>query len=258
MNNLNRDKSKSSNLDGLQDHPLIRAPLYRQVANNIQTWIFSGGLKPGDRLPSERDLCDRFGVSRAVIREATRSLAAGGLVTIKPGSGIYVKRITVDDLSNSLSHFLHFTNSREKDLLDVRELLEVRIAELAAERATPEDIEQMRNALEELENAGDDIHTYISADLAFHSALAKATQSEVFEGIINSIVAFLFDVRLQGFLFDGPTRGRLDHRRIFSAVLENNPFEASDAMREHLVHVREDMERSRNKKEASDGNIPIE
>ena len=209
-------------------------------------------------MPSERDMCDRFGVSRAVIREATRALAARGLVTIRPGSGSYVKRITVDDLTSSLSYFLHFTNSKEKDLLDVRELLEVRIAELAAERATLKDFEQMEAASEAMENAGDDINAYLMGDLAFHSALAKSAHSEVFEGLINSIVAFLFDVRLQGFLVGGPERGRVDHRKIYDAVIEKDPREARDAMREHLSHVREDMERSRDNLKADNESNPIE
>jgi GntR family transcriptional repressor for pyruvate dehydrogenase complex len=244
--------------DGLPNHQLFRVPLYRQISNNIQKWIFSGGLVPGDRLPSERDLCERFGVSRAVIREAVRALSARGLVKVLPGSGIFVKRITVEDLSSSLSHFLHFTNSTAKDLLDVRELLEVRIAELAAIRATKKDLVQMENALEMMENAGDDINMHLAGDLAFHSALAQATQSEVFEGIINSIVTYLFDVRLQGFLYDGPERGREDHRKIFEAVRAKNPGAAKEAMREHLIHVREDMERSKDTTKFDSESAPIE
>jgi GntR family transcriptional repressor for pyruvate dehydrogenase complex len=222
---------------------LIRTPLYQQVSSSIQKWIFSGALKPNDQLPSEKELCERFGVSRTVIREATKALSARGLVTIEAGRGVFVKHLTIEDLTNSFNQFLHFSDNELSDLLDVRELLECRIVELAAQRATEEDLSQMEMALKVLDNE-EDIHSYLEGDLAFHSSLALATKSNLYAGLINSIVAFLFDVRLQGFLVGGTKRGRVDHWEIYAAVKAKNPIKAREAMRIHLSHVREDMEKA--------------
>jgi DNA-binding FadR family transcriptional regulator len=231
-------KSKDLNIP-----QLIRTPLYQQVANNIQQWIFSGGMKPGDQLPSERELCEKFGVSRTVIREAMKSLSARGFIVIEAGRGVFVKQVTIEDLTNSLNQFLHFSDTELSDLLDVRELLESRIVEMAALRATEEDLAQMEKALEAL-NEEEDINSYLEGDLAFHSALAMATHSDIYVGLINSIVAFLFDVRLQGFIVGGTKRGRVDHWEIYKAVKSKNPEIAKEAMLGHLDHVREDMEKA--------------
>jgi GntR family transcriptional repressor for pyruvate dehydrogenase complex len=188
-------------------------------------------------------LCERFGVSRTVIREAMKALSARGFIIIEAGRGIFVKQLTIEDLTNSFNQFLHFSDNELSDLLDVRELLECRIVELAAQRATDEDYFQMEKALKVLDDEGD-IHSYLEGDLAFHSALAMATHSDVFAGLINSIVAFLFDVRLQGFLVGGTKRGRVDHHEIYTAVKSKDPTKAGEAMRIHLDHVREDMEKA--------------
>jgi GntR family transcriptional repressor for pyruvate dehydrogenase complex len=221
---------------------LIRTPLYQQVSNSIQKWIFSGVLKPNDQLPSEKELCERFGVSRTVIREATKALSARGLVIIEAGRGVFVKHLTIEDLTNSFNQLLHFSNNDLNDLLDVRELLECRIVELAAQRVSEEDLFQMEKALKVLDNE-EDIHSYLEGDLAFHSSLALAAKSSLFAGLINSIVAFLFDVRLQGFLVGGSKRGRVDHWNIYAAVKNKDPIMAREAMRIHLNHVREDIEK---------------
>jgi GntR family transcriptional repressor for pyruvate dehydrogenase complex len=224
---------------------IIRAPLYEQVAGNIQDWIISQTLRPGDQLPSERVLCERFGVSRTVVREATKALAERGLVSIQAGRGTFVSQLSVEDLAESMHRFLRFSDEAHEDLLDVRELMEVKIAELAAQRATPEDCRRLEAAVEAMEEAHDDPERYMAGDLAFHCALAEATHSAVFVVLVNSIVGFLHDIRRLGFRVNAPERGRIDHRRIYRAVRDHDCVEAQDAMRQHLCHVREDIERSK-------------
>ncbi len=245
VNESSASQQGTSGSDDLLTPRLVRAPLYEQVASNIQTWIIARGLRPGDPVPSEREFCERFGVSRTVVREATKALAERGVISIQPGRGIFVSRLSVEDLSATMSRFLHFSNGSHRDLLDVRELLEVKIAELAAQRAHRKDIDRLEAAAKAIEEARDDIDAFIAGDLAFHSALAQATHSEVFVVLVNSIVGFLHEIRLQGFLVNAPERGRVDHRRIYQAVCDHQPAEAQEAMRQHLSHVREDIERSK-------------
>jgi GntR family transcriptional repressor for pyruvate dehydrogenase complex len=224
---------------------VVRTPLYEQVASNIQDWIVSQTLRPGDQLPSERELCERFSVSRTVIREAIKTLVERGLVSIHPGRGTFVSRLSVKDLTESMHRFFHLSDETLEDLLDVRELLEVKIAELAAQRATLEDCRRLEAAVKAMESAKDDAERFMAGDRAFHSALAQATHGDVFIVLVNSIVGFLHDIRLLGFRVNAPERGRIDHRRIYQAVRDHKPVKAQEAMRQHLRHVREDIERSK-------------
>ena len=242
-NNNDSDKIKDNSFEGFNYSHLIRTPLYRQISNRLRDWIFSGNLKPNDKLPSENELCDRFKVSRTVIREALKELTAQGLVTVKPGSGMFVKRLTIEDITKSLNHFLYFSDNNINDLMDIRELLECRIVELAAKKATDDDIHVMEEALKKIESE-EDINKYLEGDLLFHSSLAMATHSDIFVGLINSMVSFLFDIRMQGFLVDGTKIGVFDHREILNAVKNRDPINAKNAMVKHLTHVREDSEKA--------------
>lgn len=233
--------------DTLPAPHIVRSSLYEQVANNIENWIGSRALQPGDRLPSERELCEQFGLSRTVIREAIKTLAERGLVSIQPGRGNFVSRLSVENLSEVVNRFLRFSNETHEDLMEVRELLEVKIAELAAHRAQPEDWARLEAAVRSMEQAQGDTHLYLAADLDFHSALAQATRSGVFVALINSIVDFLHDIRLIGFSVNAYERGPEEHRKIYQAVRAQNPAAAGAAMREHLLNVRQDIETAVNR-----------
>jgi GntR family transcriptional repressor for pyruvate dehydrogenase complex len=221
---------------------IVRASLYEQVASNIEDWIISRALKPGDRLPSERELCEQFGLSRTVIREAIKTLAERGLVSIQPGRGNFVARLSAENLSEAVNRFLRFSNETYEDLLEMRELLEVKIAELAAVRARPEDCRRLEAAVKAMDEAQNDADLFLAGDLAFHSALARATQSGVFMALVNSIVDYLYDIRLVGFQVNAYKRGWAEHRRIYQAICDKNPATAREAMRQHLQNVRKDIE----------------
>lgn len=239
---MNSDHNSPVTPEALPAPQIVRTSLYEQVADNIENWIFTRALKPGDRLPSERELCEQFGLSRTVIREAIKILAERGLLSIQAGRGNFVSRLSVESLSEAVNRFLRFSNETHEDLLEVRELLEVKIAELAASRALTEDCRQLELALEAMEQAQNDTNLFLAADSSFHAALAQATRSGVFIALINSFVGFLHDVRLIGFSVDAYKRGPEEHRRIFEAVCQKNPAAAREAMREHLQNVRRDIE----------------
>lgn len=239
-----RKKSDAGNLtlDTLPVPTIVRASLYEQVARSIEDWIVSQALKPGDRLPSERELCEQFGLSRTVIREAIKTLAERGLVSIQPGRGNFVSRLSVENLAEAVNRFLRFSDETHEDLLEVRELLEVKIAELAAIRARPEDYKRLEAAVKAMEEAQDDANLFLAGDLSFHSALARATHSGVFVALVNSIVDYLYDIRLVGFRVNAYERGREEHRQIYRAVVNKDPAAAREAMLRHLQNVRGDIE----------------
>ena len=128
-----------------------------RVADQLEALILDNTLRSGERLPTENELARQYGVSRTVIREAVRSLAAKGLVQVTQGSGMVVRGMTNELASQSISSVLK-QNARRVDvekLLEVRRMLEIEIAGLAAERRTEADLDALRATLARIEHAGE-------------------------------------------------------------------------------------------------------
>lgn len=219
--------------------------LYEQIANQIRNLIFNGTLRPGDQLPSERELAEQFGVSRTAVREAVRVLGEKGLIEIQAGRGTFVT-----DSFNKMSDVMRDTldwvvkvslGNGMLDLVQVRELLEPGIAEMAAEMAEAEEIEIMKKAVAVMDNSMDDADAYVEADLEFHLALAEATQNPIIPMLIDPIVALLHEQRKRIFKVEGgPQRGQFHHKRILETVMRQDPTAARQAMIAHLEQVRRD------------------
>lgn len=208
-----------------------------QVANQIQDLILSKHLKVGDRLPPERELCQQFGVSRTVIREAIRALEAKGLLTSQGGSGTYVKGLQSEDVADSIGMYI---TTRDKPishakLMEVRRVLEVQIAALAAERATEESIEELDGLLARMDEAQDDPHAFAKFDLEFHVALAHATGNELFEILLDPFMDALYEARRLASKLPGvPEEAMGLHRDILAKVKAGDAEGAAQAMAVHL------------------------
>jgi GntR family transcriptional repressor for pyruvate dehydrogenase complex len=226
--------------------------LYQQIVEQIEQSIRSGQLKPGDQLPAERDLAERFGVSRTAVREAVKALGEKGLVEALPGRGTFVIDATSQVIKQSLD--LLINNSTPEGLAhleDVREIFEPEIAARAAIRAEPKQLAAMRDAIEAMERSLDDSGAYIEADLDFHLALAEAAQNPLVLTLIDSIVGLLRVQRTRVFHApEGPARGQHHHRRILHAVENHDPEAARAAMQSHLEQVREDSQVAASEPEA--------
>lgn len=225
--------------------PIKQQRLYEKVSDQVQELIASGELAAGDRLPNERNLAEQFEVSRTVIREALKTLAVRGLVEVRPGQGTYVVDATGDSLARSLQSMLFLDQSDDplEGLLEVREVLEPEIAFRAAQRARPEDLEALRDAVSSMDAYTNDRVAFIRADDAFHLALAVATQNAFMPRLLASIVDVLHEHRSR--IFDtsgGPKRGQEHHKRILRAVEDAAPEAAREAMRGHLAQIRRDSE----------------
>lgn len=219
--------------------------LYEQIIEQIQNRIMEGKVRPGDRLPSERELAEQFGVSRTAVREAVMALREKGLVDVQPGRGTFITDITgstTEMMRDSLGLIVKLGLGNDLDkLVQVRTLLEPGIAALAAEMALPEDIETMQQAVDVMDEAMEDADVYVEADLEFHLALAKATQNPLVPILIDPIVDLLREQRKRIFLVEkGPERGQYHHKRILAAIKARDPVAASQAMCAHLEQVRED------------------
>jgi DNA-binding FadR family transcriptional regulator len=223
--------------------PLISQRLYQQLADNIKSQIIHGELESGNKLPNERELSEKFGVSRTVVREAMKALAQEGLIEVQPGRGTYVVYQTLDAVKRSLGNLAMFDKEQHyEDLVEVRELFEPGIAYLAALRAKPEHILAMTEAVETMENALENADVYITADNKFHNSLAEATGNDLISSLLDPIIGLLIEQRR--FVFrskhGGPRAGQVFHKRILKALKEKDANEARQAMIEHLQQVMGD------------------
>lgn len=216
--------------------------LASRVTRQIEHLIIEGHLQLDDRLPPERELARQFGVSRTVVREAVRALVAKGLLEVHPGSGTMVRSPTAETIAQSMTLFLR-AGKPELDyekVLEVRRVLEVEIAGLAAERRTAKDLEEMEEILHEASEIQDDRDRFAKSDVDFHAALARATHNELFSLLLDSVVDIMIKVRQMGFDVPGmPVRALKHHRAILEQVKAGDPQRARQAMREHLIESEE-------------------
>ena len=220
--------------------------LYEQIVQQIEESVLKGVLKAGDQLPAERDLAQRFGVSRTAVREAVKALREKGLVEAYSGRGTFITDGTSQAIRQSLGLMVKIGQpSGSIHLAEVRAILEPEIAALAATRIQEQHLTLMREAVALMDRAQEDPEAYIEADLDFHLALAEAADNPLILSLLDSIVALLREQRIRIFQVEGgPSRGQYHHKRILHAVEQRNPEKAREAMRAHLLQVREDSKAS--------------
>jgi GntR family transcriptional regulator, transcriptional repressor for pyruvate dehydrogenase complex len=216
--------------------------LYEQIVEQIEQSILQGQLKPGDQLPSERELAQAFGVSRTAVREAVKALREKGLVEAYSGKGTFVTNGTSQAIKQSLDLMMRIGQPGNlAQLEEVREILEPDIAALAATRAEDQHLATMREAVAVMDRSQQHPNAYIEADLDFHLSLAEAVDNPIILSLLDSIVGLLREQRMKIFSVEGgPARGQYHHKRILAAVEQRNADAARDAMREHLQQVRTD------------------
>jgi GntR family transcriptional repressor for pyruvate dehydrogenase complex len=226
--------------------------LYEQIVQQVEDSIHKGVLKPGDQLPPERELAQQFGVSRTAVREAVKALHEKGLVEAYPGRGTFITDGTSYSMRQSLDRMVKVGQAEGSAFLaEVRAILEPEIAALAATRADTEDLSSMREQVAVMDGACKDPDAFIEADLDFHLALAEAAANPIILSLIDSIVGLLREQRMGIFQVEGgPERGQHHHKKILKAIELRDPTGAREAMKAHLVQVREDSRRAPKEEEA--------
>jgi GntR family transcriptional repressor for pyruvate dehydrogenase complex len=217
----------------------VEGRLADRVANEIQRLIVDGQLQAGTRLPSEMELAAQLAVSRTVIREAVRILMAKGLLETHPGIGTIVREVTRDQVVEPLGHLLRVHNVSLDHLYQVRAILEVEIAALAATQAGDEDIAALQRILGEMEAASGDPETIAELDAEFHRWLAQTTTNPLLIILLDSIRDLMQEVRLRVSTEPFVLQTILpDHRRIVECIVARDPEGARRAMRAHIDHAR--------------------
>jgi GntR family transcriptional regulator, transcriptional repressor for pyruvate dehydrogenase complex len=227
--------------------PLDRRKVYEQIAEQLLAQIGSRRLKPGDALPSERELTQSFGVGRSSIREALRMLESRGVITTANG-GAFVVADAANPLESSLRLLFALDDQAGMhDLFELRRILECEAAALAAERHSEAHLAEMDAAIEamaaSLEASGHD-QSFIEADLRFHLALANATGNRL---VLHSMHA-VRDVLRRALLTvyhipHSPESAVGEHRAIRAAVATGDPERARREMRHHLARVESDVQK---------------
>jgi GntR family transcriptional repressor for pyruvate dehydrogenase complex len=215
-----------------------------KVADLLKQAIIGGQLKMGDRLPPERVLGERFGVSRTVIREAIRSLAAKGLVEVRSGSGTIVGRVGAGSVTETMQLYLRGAAFEYGAIDEVRVMVEVHVAGVAAERATAQDLDDMREILYAMAATAHDYQRCAVHDAEFHRCVAGATHNPLYLVVLDSIGEPIMTVR-RGTLSlpERPPMAIAAHHRILDCIAAHDAEGAREAMRAHLVDSRTQWQR---------------
>ena len=221
--------------------PIERKKVYELVAERLVQEISDRRLNPGDELPRERHLAQVYRVGRSSVREALRMLESRGLIA-PLGSGRLVVADYGNPLNQSLALLLQMHDGDLRELFEVRRILEVESAGLAASRRTDADLAAMAEALRHMERGLQSPERYVGGDVRFHMAVATATHNRMATHVMRAIRDVLHRALLSIYHIPGsPERSLGQHQRILDAVTARRPAQARLRMRQHLLRVEADV-----------------
>ncbi len=229
----------------VRDHirPTDDITVNEQVVRHVRDLIVRGQFKPGQRLPTERELVREIGVSRTSVRAGLQALAAKGLVAIRHGSGTFVADgpPSLDSEPLSLLAALHgFTRTQ---MFEARRTLEVSIARMAAERRTAEQLAAISDAVSGMFSACEEPQAFLLEDIRFHAAVGAASGNPILASVVEMISAMFYEQRRQTADRRRDLRPVADmHWRICQAIRDREAGRAAHLMGEHLVQAEMDQQ----------------
>lgn len=228
----------------MSQEPIARRKLYQEVQDRLLQRINTGEIRPGDQLPSERELMEFYGVGRVAVREALQELARSGIVEISHGERARVvvptAHLLIRQMAEGTRHLLRMQPQMLDYLKEARLFLETGMVRLAAERATPADVAALRECWQRHQDAIHDQAHFIERDMAFHREIARISGNPIFPAIVEALFGWANEhyrsiVRAPG--VESVTLA--EHARILQAIEQRNPDAAEQAMRDHLTRVNE-------------------
>lgn len=226
--------------------PIKTRKIYEEIVEQIRELVSRGELKPGDRLPSERDLVERLKVSRASIREALSALELMGLLEVRSGEGTFVRRLRSESVVAPLAWMLTMEKGTVLELLEIRKILEVQAVGMAAERAEAEDMRELSAALELLQDDLNSPTSDGSSDHRFHYAITRATKNKIMIRLMDTISDLMkYSLKAsRSKLYEGKYTPALlfqEHKKIYEAIVERDVEKARNYMLTHLTGVEEEI-----------------
>jgi DNA-binding FadR family transcriptional regulator len=228
-------------------------PLHQILVEQITRRIVSGELEPGAALPTEPVLSEQFGVSRTVVREAVRILVSKGLLEVRQGSGMRILPPDRWDYLDPLVLFEQVRSGRGEELLDevleVRRLLEVEAAGMAAERRTAEELDGLRECLQRMKGALDDPNEYTRLDIEFHDRILSASRNRLLREALRPVTDVLkagrFITNRNAIRLGGRAqKSQLGHEAVYGAIEQQDAEAAREAMRGHVRQFERDIRAS--------------
>lgn len=222
--------------------PVEKKRIYHDIIEQIKIAIEKGELKPGDQLPSERKLAESLSVSRTTVKEAISVLDSAGIVTIKPGVGVFLRKSGMDDIVLDINVILG-KKVNLVELLEFRQALEGNSAYYAAIRSTAEDHARLKSAFERLEGAVLANSLAAEEDYEFHLAICIASKNQLFKRVLYSVTDFFLEGLKESrskSLMAGRAKIILEeHRKIYEAILSGDAPLARKEMWDHIQKVKE-------------------
>jgi len=220
--------------------PVKKTRVYEEIVSKIKVMLENGRLKSGDQLPGERELSEVFQVSRSSVREALRTLETQGYLESRQGEGTYIASKPVESLVSPLASVIFTEKDSQMELFEMRRLIEPQIAFLAAERATPEEIAMMEQALIQQEEAVARGETGTDVDKSFHYLMAKATKNKVLLRLTDSMRDLFARSRDKYLQVEGrPGKSISRHRQVLDAIKAKDGELAAQVMLEHVQDIEE-------------------
>ncbi len=228
----------------LEEDRIVRRKLSDQVLERLREMILRGEFATGDPMPSERDLMKRFRVGRPAVREAMQTLSTMGLITISHGERARVAELSADIVFRQMDTVAQMLLSSSPDnlehLKDARRFFELGMVRSAAERATDEDVKELRELVTRqrahLRNAKD----FIQADINFHVKIAQVSQNPIFIAVSEAMLNWLFNYHTDLLLWSGRENTTLEeHGTIVNFIEKKDPKKAEKAMKIHLDRSRD-------------------
>lgn len=216
----------------INPRPLSRPRLYEQLVHRLCEYIGDAGLGPGDRLPPERELASALGVSRATLSQALVAMEVHRVIDVRHGDGAVILRTVVEE---QILAMLRDRGNRHEEVIEARQALEVKLAELAARRREPADLAEIDGAIGQMR---EEIHTGrrgLGGDERFHAAIAHAAHSGLLARMMTEIAPLVEETRLGSLSQPGrPDASLAGHERVADAIRAGDPDAAATAMRDHL------------------------
>lgn len=221
-------------------HAIKKTRIHEEVFSQIHELIKEGRFKARDQLPSERELAETFKVSRTSVREALRALESQGLIVSRTGTGNFVADLPVESLVGPLALLLIDEKKALADVFEMRKLIEPHIAALAAERATRNDIAQLKRIVAKQTDAVSRGATGVEADAELHFTIGRATRNQALQKLVSGLMEMLSRSREESLQTDKRRQSSIDaHRRIVAAIEKHDKARARSEMLRHIEQVEE-------------------
>ena len=218
--------------------PVRRETVMDTVARRIEQLVRSGELKAGDRLPPEPDLAKLLRVSRSSLREALKGLMFLGLIKARPGAGTYIQSSLSRVLSQHFQWMILLNEVKHLEIYELRKIIEPEVAALAAKRATNEDINALKAALQGMSESLGNHEKFHVSDIAFHDAFAKASGNTAIEATMRMLYHATTEARKVVMPFiDNWDRHYIRHERVFNSIRDHKPDEARKAVLDDLLYA---------------------